>query len=213
MGAWGTQPFENDSAADFVGDLKRVPKRRRLVHVRAAFESYLGFDADPNKFAARAIDLGNVTKALKATVRHSIAIAKRNGHPVPAQMAKFVGKSDEELLALLPAIPAYDGGHEALTAIAAAELLLARLRNDRVGTGQILATASPASVRHLLPLARRALDAILRNDKLRDSWNEGPRGPWRRKVQKMTASLKAAMTANGALQRTRSKRRAVERGR
>jgi len=156
MGAWGREPFENDSALDFVGDLKRVPRRRRLHRVRAALESYLAFDADPQKFEPRDIDRGELAKALRAVVRHSVSQAKKNGSPVPAQVAKFVGKSTDALIATLTIkAPIYDRAHEVLTAIAAAELLLSRLTTEHMGEGRILTTVPRSSVRLLLPLARR----------------------------------------------------------
>lgn len=213
MGAWGTEPFENDSAADFLGVLKRVPKVKRLEHVRAALQSYLAFDADPNRFAPRKINLREVAKAFQTAVQHSVAQAGTHGSPVQAQVAKFVGKSADELVAMLPIQdPIYDGGHEALTAIAAAELLLARVGKATTERG-VIASAPTPSVRRLLPLAKRSIEAILKNGRLRDSWNEGPRGPWRKRVQQTRAALELAMTANSALQRTRKKQRAVDRGR
>ncbi|MEV8597621.1 DUF4259 domain-containing protein [Streptomyces sp. NPDC052012] len=39
MGTWGYRPFENDTAADFVGDLDGVPQSERIEMLRAALVS------------------------------------------------------------------------------------------------------------------------------------------------------------------------------
>lgn len=38
MGAWGTDPFDNDSAADFAGDVGATPKEERHEFLRKALQ-------------------------------------------------------------------------------------------------------------------------------------------------------------------------------
>ncbi|HEY8986470.1 MAG TPA: DUF4259 domain-containing protein [Streptomyces sp.] len=44
MGTWGTGPFDNDTAADFGGDLDEavLEERRAMVRERLAFTTTLG---------------------------------------------------------------------------------------------------------------------------------------------------------------------------
>lgn len=44
MGKWGYMPFENDTAADFSGDLDEAPESERLELLRAALSAVAGSD-------------------------------------------------------------------------------------------------------------------------------------------------------------------------
>jgi Domain of unknown function (DUF4259) len=189
MGIWGSQPFDNDSALDFLGNLQRKRKINRLAFIEATLRSYLAFDADPTPRALSESDLDKLEHELRASTRQINELLIARGVAVPDEVLRWP-KSRGDVMAVVD-MTGY-GEEEALAAIGASALLLLHSAGDLEGDARVIAHAASSAVRDLLPLAQRTVEAILRNRKLKQSWNEGPRGPWRRQVQAMGKALASA---------------------
>jgi hypothetical protein len=172
MGAWGIGPLENDSAADFVGDLKRAPMAKRLEMLADAFTAYLAFDAGlragRNVVKASAQDIAE----LRASREAAIAANRANGMedkflemlPEYASEAAF-----EAHVAEMSGPMVDDGSHQAQTVVAAAWVLVSAHGGGDRSLGKLL----PAADQHsgaLAGSAARALQAVLENHLFAESW-------------------------------------------
>ena len=83
---------------------------------------------------------------------------------------------------------------EASAVVAAAEFVAAARDGDlsRLGIARndFAAHRSSLASPHLLPLARRALDRVLRKSELRDLWTEGPDQGWLNEMNGLSARLR-----------------------
>ncbi|MFC0540866.1 DUF4259 domain-containing protein [Kutzneria chonburiensis] len=107
MGAWGAGPFDNDDAADFVGDIGRLGEADRREALRAALtaavaeEGYLDADIGSVAVAAAALvasgeyDLGElVEQALDRVLEDDSELAQLwaehgDANPWPTEIARL----------------------------------------------------------------------------------------------------------------------------
>jgi hypothetical protein len=89
---------------------------------------------------------------------------------------------------------AYLDVDEASAVVAAAEFVAAARDGDlsKLGTAQndFLAHQQSLSSPHLLPLARQALERVLRQSELQELWSEGSDKSWLNEMNNLTARLR-----------------------
>jgi hypothetical protein len=174
MGAWGTAPLENDGALDFLGELGRARKEKRIERVREALDKYRDFDrrlrAGTNVTVASAEDLAELLASREDTL-------ECNAHDLPQLFELMPEYATAEAWAAHVGAMAEphvdDGGTEAQRAIAAAWAIAARLGAiDGGRQAHHLQVASEQDVQALAAPAREVLAAIARNPLLRAGWHE-----------------------------------------
>jgi hypothetical protein len=164
MGAWGTDPFENDTAADFVALLRRTRKANRLGLIRTAFE-----ECDR---VCLLIKQGNITSSLsesdidelKSSRIANIEWYRKNGQEFPFHVLPEYA-SEEAWIKLASTPVVVDGSDEALRAVAAAQILAENIC-ERSANGRAVALLELTTEQRaeLSGLAINTLQCALTND-------------------------------------------------
>ncbi|MBL8300186.1 MAG: DUF4259 domain-containing protein [Rhodanobacteraceae bacterium] len=172
MGAWGTDPFENDAAADFVALLRRTRKANRLGLIRNAFE-----ECDR---VCLLIKQGNITSSLsesdidelKSSRLLNLEWYRQNGQEFPFHVLPEYA-SEEAWIKHASSPVAVDGSDEALRAIAAAQILAENIC-ERTANGRAVALPELTTEQRaeLSGIAINTLECVLTNDALAEAWGQ-----------------------------------------
>lgn len=173
MGAWGTEPFENDTAADFVALLRRTRKANRPGSIRKAFEEC--------ERVCLLIKQGGITSALsesdieelKSSRIANLEWYRQNGQEFPFHVYPEYA-SEAAWIEHVSTPVAVDGSDEASRAIAAAQILVENMCD---GSAKVRATVllelTPEQRAELSGIAIRTLELVLANEVFAESWGQG----------------------------------------
>lgn len=175
MGAWGTDPFENDAALDFVAVIKRTKKSSRVSRLKVAFEDYLKFDLDlksgRNIQQLSESDIADIIASRTTTLDWYQSTGQEFPFHVLPQFASE--DSMKEWVADLSEPEFIDGNDQASRAIAAASMLASKRSGIAVKTNPSLELdCSDEELEALCHCAVAALNAILTNTLLPVSWGK-----------------------------------------
>ncbi|MFY8134263.1 MAG: DUF4259 domain-containing protein [Aquimonas sp.] len=181
MGTWGTGPFDNDTALDLLDSFKRVRKSHRAKRAEVVLRAYLEFDSR----LQRGENIQSLDEAEVAELRGSRSTTLEwyasMGEPPPVDVFPELASEDswEAYVQELSAPKVDDGSHEALRAIAIADLVAEAIESRSGALG--------GPDRHqLVPLAALCSDVlkrILDNELFRASWQLD-------ELEHLTSSLK-----------------------
>mgnify|MGYP002777429437 CR=1 FL=1 len=172
MGAWGTDPFENDTAADFVALLRRTRKANRLGLIRTAFEEcdriclLIKQGTITSSLSERDID------ELKSSRIANLEWYRKNGQEFPFHI--FPEYASEEAWIKHASTPvAVDGSDEALRAIAAAQILAENIcERSSKGRAVPLIELTTDQRAELSGIAINTLECVLTNDVFAEAWGQ-----------------------------------------
>ena len=173
MGAWGTEPLQNDGVLDFIDGLANSHPATRVAKAQAALLAYTAFHARLQSGAnisalsaqERAELMASREEALLANAgRIDTLVTLMPEYATAASWATYVEEMAQP--------QSDDGGNEAEAAIGAAWAAAAALgKVPRSGQGSPLAAAAPAELAELARAARPVLEAIAANPLLRATWH------------------------------------------
>ena len=169
MGTWGTGPFENDTALDFLRSFRRSRKSSRIAAAEAALRAYLSFD----QRLQSGENVSSLDQAAIEELRSSRATTldwySSIGEPPPIDVFPELATEEswEAHVQELAAPRVEDGSCEAFCAIAIAHIVAEAIETG----GGPLGGSEQKLLGQLAMLCSEVLLRILRNEVFRSTWS------------------------------------------
>lgn len=172
MGAWGTGPFENDTAADFVALLKRTKKVNRPNLIRTAFDECSRVCLLIKQESINLSPSEDDIKELKLSRIANLEWYRQNGQEFPFHVFPEYA-SEDAWIAHVSTPVAVDGSEEAFRAVAAAQILAENIC-ERGGKRRavVLLELTREQRTELSCIAISTLKIALANDALAEAWGQ-----------------------------------------